>query len=51
MRNLVRDDTNELIKHRLTDLKKKLMVTHGEGCREGIVGELGMDMSTLLYLK
>ena len=39
------------IKHGLTDLKKKLMVARGEGCREGIVGELGMDMFTLLYLK
>ena len=51
MWNLIRDDTNELRKHRLTDLENKLMVARGEGCREGIVGELGMDMSTLLYLK
>lgn len=33
------------------DLEKELMVTRGEGCREGIVRELGTDMYTLLYLK
>ena len=29
----------------------KLMVARGEGWREGIVWEFGMDMYTLLYLK
>ena len=48
MWNLIRDDTNELRKHRLTDLENKLMVARGEGCREG---SWGVDMSTLLYLK
>ena len=36
---------------RLTDLENKLMVARGEGRREGIVREFGMDMYTLLYLK
>ena len=26
------------------DIEKELMVTRGEGCREGIVKDLGMDM-------
>ena len=35
--------------HRLR--AKELMVTGGEGWREGIVREFGTDMYTLLYLK
>ena len=36
---------------RLTDLENKVMVARGEGRREGIVREFGMDMYTLLYFK
>ena len=36
---------------RLTDEENKLMVTRGEGGREWIVKEFGMNMYTLLYLK
>ena len=38
-------------RNRLKDLKNELMVTRGEGWREGIVREFGIDMYTLLYLK
>ena len=33
------------------DLGNNLTVVSGEGWVEGIVGEFGMDMYTLLYLK
>ena len=39
----------EEIKEALWGLQ--LMVTRGEGCREGIVREFGMDVYTLLYSK
>ena len=39
----------EEIKEALWGLQ--LMVTRGEGCREGIVREFGMDVYTRLYLK
>ena len=47
---LKRNDTNELTKQRLTDLENQLMVLEGWGgvLGEGIVGEFGMDMYTLL---
>ena len=35
----------------LTDLENKLMTIKGEGCREGIFGECGVDMYILLYLR
>ena len=35
----------------LTDLENKLMVNSGEGCGDGMDGEFGMVMYTLLYLK
>ena len=38
-------------RNRLTDLENKLMVARGEGRREGIVREFGMDTYTLLHLK
>ena len=42
-------------RQRLTDLANELMVVGGwcwgEGWRQGIIRELGMDMYTLLYLK
>ena len=36
---------------RFTDLENELTVAGGEGWREGIVGEFGMNTYTLLYLK
>ena len=52
MRNLKRNATNELTKqiqdHRL---REGTYACQGEGLGEGTVKELGMDMSTLLYLK
>ena len=48
MRNLKRNDTNELAKQKETHRLREGIY----GCRkEGIVRELGMDMYTLLYLK
>ena len=38
-------------RNRLTDLESKLMVTRGEGCRERIVREFGINMYALLYLR
>ena len=35
----------------LTDLENKLMVNSEEGCGDGMDGEFGMVMYTLLYLK
>ena len=49
MCNVKRNDTNKLNsqnRKRLTDLENKLMVTE-----EGIIGKLGMDRYTWLYLK
>ena len=51
MRNLKRNDTNELIFKMETDLGNEMMATKGEKWEEGIVREFGMDMYTLLYLK
>ena len=38
-------------KNRLTNLENKIRIASREGWGEGIVGEFGMDMNTLLYLK
>ena len=51
MRNLKRNDTNELIFKMETDLGNEMMAIKGEKWEEGIVREFGMDMYTLLYLK
>ena len=51
MRNLKRNDANELIFKMETDLGNEMMATKGEKWEEGIVREFGMDMYTLLYLK
>ena len=53
MRNLKRNDTNELIYKTETDsdLEKEFMVGQGKGWGEGIVREFGIDMDTPLYLK
>ena len=50
MWDLQRNDTNELTKQRLTDLESQLVILGGwvGGLGEGIVGEFGMDMYTLL---
>ena len=37
------------IKHGLTDLKKKLMVARGEGCREGIGREFVIYIQTVIF--
>ena len=47
-RSLKINDTNELTKQRLTDSENELTVGGGE---EGIGGDFGTDMYTLLYLK
>ena len=49
MRNLKRNDTNELIN--LTETVSQTYSCPGEGWGTGIVTEFGMDMYTLLYLK
>ena len=53
MWNLKWNDANELICKTEADslTENELMVTRGEGLREGIVREFGTDMYTLLYLK
>ena len=38
-------------RNRLIDLEKELMAARREGCGEGIIRQLGMDMYTLVYLK
>ena len=49
MRNLKRNDTNELIY--LTETDSQTYSCPGEGWGTGIVTEFGMEMYTLLYLK
>ena len=52
MWNLKRNDADELQnRKRLTAFENKLMVAGGDGWEERILGEFGMDMYTLLYLK
>ena len=52
MRNLKRNTTNELTKQIQTHrLREGTCACQAEGLGEGIVKELGMDMSTLLYFK
>ena len=51
MRNLKRNDANELIYKMETNLGNEMMAAKGEEWEEGIVREFGMDMCTLLYLK
>ena len=52
MWNLKRHDVNELAKQKETHrLREWTYCSQGEGWKEGIVREFGMDMYTLLHLK
>ena len=51
MQNLKRNDTNELILKRDSQTQRTNLWWPGGRIGEGIVGELGMDMYTLLYFK
>ena len=49
LRNLKRNDANELTKQRLTDLENELTGAGLKDGGEGIVREFGIDMYTLLF--
>ena len=51
MQNLKRNDTNELILKRDSQTQRTNLWWPEGRIGEGIVGELGMDMYTLLYFK
>ena len=51
MWNLTRNDKNEHIQNRLTDLKEQTYGCQGRGWGYGIVREFGINIYTLLYLK
>ena len=51
MWNLIKTDTEELIKQKQSDFENKLMVTNGATLAGAMNWELGIDMYTLLCVE